>query len=115
MVNIEFFPVYNSFRRNLDYIWDDEKPESKNALKLLMFQRGFRTKKEGERKQPTDIQVEIAWDYLKRRYAVKTLEEIFFRQEKYKKHVIYRATTNYTYNNKKYRKGQFMPKGVKDD
>jgi hypothetical protein len=59
-------PEYQSFRKNLDYIWSDEHPEGIEKLKLLMFQRGFRVNKDG-RNYPSSKQTEIAWEYIKQK------------------------------------------------
>lgn len=72
-------PEYQSFRKNLDYIWNDEHPMDIEKLKLLMYQRGFKTYK-GEREYPTSKQTELAWNYMKdnaeREHYIKESETV---------------------------------------
>lgn len=105
-------PIYRSFRKQVDFIFEDEQPQTKEALKLLMYQRGMRQTKE-QRLHPTDRQVELAWEYVQSKYQTVKLEEIFFKTERYKKHIIYRATKTKEIDGKKYRAGQFIPHKVK--
>lgn len=112
MVNIQFKEVYKSFRKNLDFIWEDSEPDNKELLKKLMRERSFHESR-GVRLEPTYKQLEVAWDYLKSKYKTERLEDIKFRLEKYRTHSIRRFTQPVIYKGKRYRKGQFVPKGFK--
>jgi len=68
MINLNT-PEYDSFRQNLDYIWSDVKPETKKELRVLMYQRGFRVKKDGTRLEPKDLQLELAWEYITKKHG----------------------------------------------
>lgn len=106
---------YKSFRQNLEYLITDTDIKSREQLSFLMAQRSFRRKKDGTRLYPSEKQLNIAWDYVSSKaISSQTLTEILYRTEKYKYYTVKRVTTKeITYNNKKYRKGQFLPKGYK--
>lgn len=113
MVNIRD-DSYISFRQNLDWIMEDTPNLDKAILKKLMRDKGFRTDKYGNRYMPKDTQLEIAWDYVSGKSEHwKPLEEIFFREERYKRHIVKRSMKSLTFRNKTYRKGQFLPKEYK--
>jgi hypothetical protein len=105
-------PEYHAFRQNLNYIIDDTDIKTKEQLSFLMAQRGFRKNKHGQRFYPSEKQLTLAWDYIiSTGYDHKVIDNILYRQEKYKKATIKRVIVkNIVYKNKTYRKGQFLPK-----
>lgn len=107
--------TYKSYRQNLKYLIEDTDIKTKEQLSFLMAQRGFRKKKTGERLYPSEKQLYIAWEYVKEHAeTIQHLEQIFFRTERYKRHTVKRvAVKEVTHKNKKYRKGQFLPKDYK--
>jgi len=64
-----YTPEYKSIRQNLEILWKYDKPMTKEMLRILMLHRGFRQlgeKKGYERLEPTQKQLVIAWEYIKR-------------------------------------------------
>jgi hypothetical protein len=114
LTDIRFSETYKSFRQNLDYVIQDSHPESKEQLKILMGRYGFRKNKKGERFYPSDKQLDLAWNYTFKKEAWKPLSGVTYRAERRKTYTVYRATSNFYYKGKLYKKGRFVPKGVKD-
>lgn len=108
---------YDSFDKYLNIKFSYDTPTKKEVLSDKMQEYGFHVY-EGEHLEPTDKQLDYAWDFILKHYLPKQ-EEItdYYKVEttgishKTKKpNYRYRATGNIIYKNKKYRKGQFMPK-----
>lgn len=109
---------YKGFERALDIDFGRFPPENKTALRGLMKQFKYHVVK-GDKENPTEKQLNHAWEYLKRNYISeqKTIE-YNYRTEHYQrgenKIYIYRATQDLTIGEKTYRKGQFLPKQRND-
>jgi hypothetical protein len=112
---------YPSFEKSLDLHFGDEPPKNKEQLNRLMKDYAFRVssiKGIQEKVEPTDKQLNYAWNYIKSKYfPYQPHIEDYYRIETYgfyvktrKPRYIYRATKNIEINNKKYRKGQFIPR-----
>lgn len=88
--------------------------ETKEELKYLMQSYGYRYSKKYGKLEPTSKQVNYAWDYLKGKQPQQVLERyIDFVENKYTKHEVIRAERGLSFEGKRYRKGQFLPKGVR--
>lgn len=114
--NVMFDKKYDSFRKNLDYIYEDTYPNlDKQLLIKLMRDRGFRESKKLGRLEPKESQIYWAWEYLEKKYGKTEIDIIEYRTEKYKYFTIRRVMTKkgIIFRNKKYRKGQFLPKEFK--
>ncbi len=125
-----FNPDYDSFRKNIDILLDETDIKTKEQLSFLMREKGFREKRqidfdrELQREvkytinvEPKEKQLNLAWEYVISKSTRKQdMTYIKYRVEKYKRHQIYRVMSKepITYKNKKYRKGQFLPKEYKE-
>lgn len=108
---------YDSFDKYLNLKFSYDTPTKKEVLSDKMQVYGFHVY-EGEYLEPTDKQLDYAWDFILKHYLPKQKEITDYynvettgishitRKPNYR----YRATRNIIYKNKKYRKGQFMPK-----
>lgn len=121
---------YDSFRKNVDMIITETPNINQTLLKKLMRDKGFHSKrqidydKELEREvkysknyEPTELQLNIAWDYIQTKGINKRdLTITRYRTEKYKSHTIKRmiGIKEVEYKGKKYKKGQFLPKNYED-
>lgn len=114
MVTI-YSETYKSYRQNVTYLMQDTDIKTKEQLSFLMAQRGFRRLKDGTRLYPSEKQLNIAWEYVKDKgLSIQKIDVLLYREERYKHHVVRRvAVKEIVYKNKKYRKGQFLPKGYK--
>ncbi len=101
---------YPSFERALDLHFGNNPPNKIEELNRLMTDYAFRVK-DNEKLEPTEKQLNHAWQYIKRNYfPQQQIIDNYYRTEKYKKAYVYRANKNIEYKGKKYRKGQFIPK-----
>lgn len=108
---------YTSFDKYLDLKFSYETPTNKDDLSDKMKQYGFHVF-EGEHLEPTYKQLDYAWDFILKHYLPKQkditdyykIETTGISHITRKPNYRYRATRNIIYKNKKYRKGQFMPK-----
>ena len=124
-----FNPDYDSFRTNLDIIMRDEPELNEMLLEKLMRDKGFRKKriiefdrslgrevKHYENLYTTESQINLAWEYVQSKaIKIEKIDTFKFRIEKYKRHTVRRSTSKeyIIYKNKKYRKGQFLPRDYK--
>lgn len=121
-------PEYDTFRINVKVILENNEDISKNTLRKLMRDKGFRKKryiefdrelgrevKDYRNAEPTDKQVEVAWEYvLSKSNKVDYLDNIVYRTERYKHGSVRRLMRDkQEYNKKIYRKGQFLPKNFR--
>ena len=107
---------YPSFEKSLDLHFGDKPPKNKEELSKLMKDYAFRIasiKGVQEKIEPTEKQLNYAWTYISRKYfPYQEHIEDYYRTETYRKKYVYRANKNIEYKNKKYRKGQFLPRSV---
>ncbi len=102
----------DDFRRSLKLDGHYWEYETKDELRVLMTQAGYRSKKEKGvvyMQEATDKQVDFAWGYLRRVSIQETFDT--YTVHTYHKQIIKRANQNQTIKGKQYRKGQFIPKG----
>jgi hypothetical protein len=107
---------YKSFDKALDLHFAYDTPTNKRTLSDKMKDYGFHTVN-NEKDEPTDKQLNHAWDYILKNYLPKQKEITDYYQtettgisHKTKKvNYRYRASRNIEYKGKKYRKGQFLP------
>jgi hypothetical protein len=55
---------YNSFRKNLNWLMDNNDVKSKNQLKFLMTESGFRVSEKYGNLSPSNNQLELAMEYV---------------------------------------------------
>lgn len=113
----------SGLEKTLIHHFKNNIPSSKEDLAFRMTEQGYRRKKiydkSGQKYYIDDQypvsnkQIDYAWDFLqKNKPRQETLNIRFnFVKEQYGN----RALENFTYNDKNYRKGQFVPKGVKNE
>jgi hypothetical protein len=108
---------YKSFDKALDLHFSYDTPTNKRTLSDKMKDYGFHTVN-NEKDEPTDKQLNHAWDYILKNYLPKQKEITDYYQtettgisQRTKKvNYRYRANRNIEYKGKRYRKGQFLPK-----
>jgi hypothetical protein len=108
---------YKSFDKALDLHFSYDTPTNKDDLSNKMTDYGFHVV-DNDKESPTDKQLNHAWEYILKNYLPKQKEITDYYQVETtgishttrKPNYRYRATRNIIYKNKKYRKGQFMPK-----
>lgn len=66
---------YKSFRKNIDWIWQDNQPTDKETLRRLMRDKGMHEVK-GERESPTTTQLELAWNYILNNKVVTKIDDL---------------------------------------
>ena len=101
--------AYKRFKKSVLIDFGDIDIESKNELRELMTQYGYRRKKDGTNLYATDKQVDTANNWLKKSRGQRIIDD-YFKVETYNKRIIRRAMKNIVLNGKEYRKGQFLPK-----
>jgi hypothetical protein len=120
---------YDSFRKNVDMIVTEMPELNQMLLEKIMRDRGFHKKRQIDfdrelgreikyfkNEMPTELQQTIAWDYIQKKGTVKDMTFTRYRTEKYKNTSVKRSifSGELSYKNKKYKKGQFLPKDYKD-
>jgi hypothetical protein len=104
---------YPSFEKSLKIDFGKYPPETQKELKEQMTLLRYRIKN-GEKIPPSDAQLDYAWNFLVRQGIIEEKRQRliteYYKIEIYRKRKLYRATSSITINNKKYRKGQFLPK-----
>lgn len=108
---------YKSFDKALDLHFKYDTPTNKKDLSNDMEKYGFHVV-DNKKDTTTDKQLNHAWEYILKHYLPKQKEITdYYKVETTgishitrKPNYRYRATRNIIYKNKKYRKGQFMPK-----
>ena len=122
----------NRFRSALRLnINDFKKTKSKKELSTLMRIAGYRREaydpKTGQKIKwkknqklnirnisPSQKQLDFALQFVHAGKQTVTKKE-YFKLERYEKHYVRRATENFYYKGRLYKRGQFLPKGVSDD
>jgi len=89
-------------------------PEDVKELQEMMRVSGYRQTKE-EKLYPTDKQIRLAQEFINARQPQKEIFERYtdYAEERYDKIEVIRAYRDIMYKGKRYRKGQFLPKGVR--
>lgn len=108
---------YPGFHRALTIDFKYIQPETKEELKIRMMDLRYHLVKD-EKKTPTDKQVNHAWDFIQNNLVQKQRElpkDIWYERNVYNKHYVFRATTEVLFEGKKYRKGQFLPRRLKNE
>jgi homospermidine synthase len=110
-------PKYRNFHATLEYDYRREKPQSKEELRKLMRDNGYRVKGKGDSKRqvsPTEKQLNHAWNYLKGEgFIQEIIKEFIQREIKYSWGTSLRKTVpkgqKIKIGNKIYKGGQFLP------
>jgi len=108
---------YKSFDKAIEVNFAYDTPTNKRKLSDKMKDYGFHVV-DSIKKEPTDKQLNHAWEFILKHYLPKQkditdyykIETTGISHITRKPNYRYRATRNITYKNKKYKKGQFMPK-----
>jgi len=108
---------YPSFDRSLTVHFAHDTPTNKKDLTDKMKDYGFYVV-DNKKLEPTEKQLNHAWDFILKHYLPKQkeitdyygVETTGISHKTRKPNYRYRATRNIVYKDKKYRKGQFMPK-----
>lgn len=110
---------YKPFKKSLKMYINTWDFETREELKRLMTNAGFRVGKEGAR-EVSNKQVDTAWDmmydlgYFDKQKRLKFEINLDYIKHEYtyygKSRDVYRAKRYVTINNKRYRPGQFIPK-----
>lgn len=107
---------YDSFYKALDIdIALMDNPQDKELLKEFMRNAGYRQTKD-EKLYPTTKQLDHAINYINKKMGVQIEFERYMDYSEKKdilkrEHII--AERSLIYNGKKYRKGQYLPKGIR--
>lgn len=104
---------YPSFEHSLDIDFGKYPPESKKELKIQMMNYRYHMVKD-EKENPTEKQLDYAWDYLKRQYNIEQRKLTdYYVTEKYGNTIIHRAKKGIFIRGKLYKRGQFLPRREK--